>query len=651
MRSFITEKYDLNYVDSDEDKLSYILKVIFEDNKIPEEERIPVFMGKVNEDGRGNRFIEEISTIFERPISINPYSDQGIRAFLKRKNVQKDSIIYFTVSIGALRKPTELLTANQVFTIQDLRIDQSMTIVEKAIVLSENRKLSDFREAIIKAINAYKPGVYDEVDRLVILTNQVKEKQGTISSLEQEIDKNEKTITELKRSIDSLNDEIQNLETIKQNLPNLREEYDSLSVQVNKFRQEKESCMKIIEERDRAENEIIPLREEYTRLSESLPAMRREKEQLADVLSNYILIKDKYDKMTEMVRAGEKKQHDFSYSSLPKLNILAENGGVPGFIKRMHFHYHEDEVSEFLLALHTSQIITLCGDPGTGKTTFVQEMSDALGAKCHIIEVQNNWTDRSDILGYFNPLNGGKYHSTAFLDALFEARDDLFANDTNSRLHIICLDEMNLARVEYYFATFLSMLQTKNRTIHLLPKDLDDYAEQENSSLHHYRHFNLPSNVRFVGTLNMDESTLSLSPKVIDRCFFIEFEKGNRKPQKAHRENGYYPASLFQEDMREVEEWEDDGSGIFNYFSNENGRFIKYTHQMYEPSKLLQIPGDKFADYIVSAKVLPRIKRVSDFSAYNNKAPFDKSNERFRQFERYGDNGQFCDYWRKSGIK
>ena len=130
---------------------------------------------------------------------------------------------------------------------------------------------------------------------------------------------------------------------------------------------------------------------------------------------------------------------------------------------------------------------------------------------------------------------------------------------------------MNLSRVEYYFATFLSLLQRpeKERRLTLLPRDvelaLEDKAEQdpEKEALRRYRTFILPPNVRFVGTMNMDDTAQFLSPKVIDRSIFLEFdgedECGRNPDYEENRNSGaYYPCSNFvtsgmdNEEIREM---------------------------------------------------------------------------------------------------
>ena len=89
-------------------------------------------------------------------------------------------------------------------------------------------------------------------------------------------------------------------------------------------------------------------------------------------------------------------------------------------------------------------------DRNTIVDILVKSFADAIGGKAFIIPVKPNWTSAEDLLGYYNPLEK-KYLATPFLEALLEAQN----NPTIP--YFICLDEMNLARIEYYFADFLSL--------------------------------------------------------------------------------------------------------------------------------------------------------------------------------------------------
>ena len=123
-----------------------------------------------------------------------------------------------------------------------------------------------------------------------------------------------------------------------------------------------------------------------------------------------------------------------------------------------NLYYSEEILEQFYGALCTNQLLILSGSPGTGKTSLVEGFSEAIGSNLKIIAVQPNWTDNQDLLGFYNPIEK-TYVSTPFLDAIIEAKEN------PEKLYIICLDEMNLAQVEFYFSEFLSKLQSVERTI------------------------------------------------------------------------------------------------------------------------------------------------------------------------------------------
>ena len=142
-----------------------------------------------------------------------------------------------------------------------------------------------------------------------------------------------------------------------------------------------------------------------------------------------------------------------------------------------------------------------------------------------ICSVQPSWRDRSELLGYYNDFTK-KFTETEFLRAVYEAT---FRND----ISIVVLDEMNLARIEYYFAEFLSVMEMRDTAdwlIDLIP------AMQEGDP-QHLRDGKLliPQNVIFFGTANNDDSTFTISDKVYDRAISLFFDDKGR-PFEAERQ-------------------------------------------------------------------------------------------------------------------
>lgn len=267
--------------------------------------------------------------------------------------------------------------------------------------------------------------------------------------------------------------------------------------------------------------------------------------------------------------------HDFAgvFSS----DIVQAVSYVQAYMWKKGVVYSRKVLEDFCALLSTHDLIILAGDSGAGKTNLVKSFAEAIGGEAVVVPVKPNWTSAEDLLGYYNPLEQ-KYLSTPFLDALFEA-----ARNPDVP-YLICLDEMNLARVEYYFADFLSLMEERDQPPeiylysdteagHLISEaknflalvdeaksksdklDVTSFLElmrdkDLNAKLHelcgfqkgdsllkYHAHLRklinsylttpsairLPLNVRIIGTINMDETTHYLSPKILDRSHILRF--------------------------------------------------------------------------------------------------------------------------------
>jgi len=237
--------------------------------------------------------------------------------------------------------------------------------------------------------------------------------------------------------------------------------------------------------------------------------------------------------------------------------------------------YTKFQVQNFLSLLMTHDIIVLSGLSGSGKTQIIKSFAEALGGVAKIIPVKPNWTSSDDLLGYYNPIQSS-FLPTPFTEAISEAIQN------PDQLYFICLDEMNLARPEYYFADFLSKLEEREKApeIELFSKHEEELFLSEFSTLlslfenalkdkeikswqdflsddeARNRFFELlgsmeqetmlkihskmkrrlidilkfpatikiPSNIRFIGAINVDETTNYFSPKILDRVHIVKFE-------------------------------------------------------------------------------------------------------------------------------
>ena len=148
---------------------------------------------------------------------------------------------------------------------------------------------------------------------------------------------------------------------------------------------------------------------------------------------------------------------------------------VQARLMRQNMLFSQAQLRDFLALMRTNDLVILAGDSGSGKTSLVRAVAESIGGRCTVIPVKPNWTGPEDLLGYYNPIERS-YQATPFLKALQAA-----AREPDVP-HFICLDEMNLARVEHYFADFLSLLEARDTspTIALYTSDEEHHVVVEN---------------------------------------------------------------------------------------------------------------------------------------------------------------------------
>lgn len=358
-----------------------------------------------------------------------------------------------------------------------------------------------------------------------------------------------------------------------------------------------------------------------------------------------------------------------------------------------NLYYNHSTIEKLYAGLSTNQLVILSGSPGTGKTSIVEGFCDAIGAKKKIIAVQPNWSETQDLLGFYNPVEK-VYVSTPFLDFLIEAKND------KDNLYIVCLDEMNLAHVEYYFAEFLSKLETKDRELELYSEQiyLNNIEEADRqrkliekrysietdedsfnivdisvfekystlkSRMKNYFDYNckltIPSNIRFIGTINKDETTKNLSPKIVDRSFIMEIDKykenvkvdilENIEKYKA-RYNKVLNLSPIDFDINRVEinkETLDILNNMKDILEKDlqvslNNRFFRQIEEIIGSNI---IEEQNILDYIVLTKIIPKInvylEKENEYKIYgfeeliknlpNSKEVFNKMKSQWEETE------------------
>lgn len=202
------------------------------------------------------------------------------------------------------------------------------------------------------------------------------------------------------------------------------------------------------------------------------------------------------------------------------------------------------ELANFYLALLVSPLVIMTGISGTGKSRLPRLFAEFIGASFASIPVKPQWDDNSDLFGYTSNLNQGAFIRGEVTNVLEAAARDL------TKPSFVLLDEMNLAAVEHYFSDFLSVIETKRRVsgsivTDALPIDLPHVEPGQDDAYKTLRSLYLAHNVRVVGTANMDETTRTFSPKVLDRAFSIEFNEVDLTAFPSA--SGPIPAASFQQ--------------------------------------------------------------------------------------------------------
>lgn len=417
--------------------------------------------------------------------------------------------------------------------------------------------------------------IIEESVKQFVIENKKEEISKKISESKDKLDKNEKQLQEAVEKIASQSDE---LKQVSNEIADGHEIKAQLKIDINEEKKEL----------NRVKNEC---NHEKQKEIERLERAKEEAKQKMTQLKEYVQSKADFLRDLKLI---SKKQFNYVTGSIdrtpednePHLDFINDLNGdfdklishIQAYLYSKDKYYTKSVLGNFLTLLRTNDLIIISGASGTGKSYLVKAFAQAIGGVAKIVPVKPNWTSSEDLLGYYNPMQKS-YMTTPFLDAIVAAERDPY------HLHLICLDEMNLARVEYYFADFLSVLEEREKppkislysteeadhiksefeTIigifddarSVLPdtkfsnfgdflqhkeitqKLLDIFGNSESNSLVDLygkirrmvggvldipAEFEFPANVRIIGTINIDQTTHYFAPKVLDRAYLLKFE-------------------------------------------------------------------------------------------------------------------------------
>ena len=208
---------------------------------------------------------------------------------------------------------------------------------------------------------------------------------------------------------------------------------------------------------------------------------------------------------------------------------------------QLHLYYDYSILRPFFAGLACGKLIILQGISGTGKTSLAYAWGKFVKNDSCVASVEPSWRDKSDFLGYFNEFTK-KFNETRAIGEIYLAGYD-------DNIHTIILDEMNLARVEYYFADLLSILEMPSRDEWLVDIVSSSWPSDPKNIVN--GKLRLPGNLWYIGTINNDDSTFMVTDKVYDRAMPLDIntkvDPFKCREQEALNINSSYLESLFAE--------------------------------------------------------------------------------------------------------
>ena len=288
--------------------------------------------------------------------------------------------------------------------------------------------------------------------------------------------------------------------------------YKSIKTYMRYRRNVKKEDM-LVEEIDSLNNEIFKLKRQQEKISE-LTDQNGNLEYNADgTLKNELKEgESRFFKLTEVDKkyANNPAPEITNSFTLEELCEKFRNYSA----SKLHLYYDINLIRLFIASFASNKLIILEGISGTGKTSLAYAFGSFVGNETTVASVQPSWRDSTEIFGYFNEFTK-KFNETEILSKMYEA---LYTDN----VYLTLLDEMNISRVEYYFAEMLSILEMPNKDEWII--ELVSSAWKTDPKHIIEGKIKIPANAWYIGTINNDDSTFMVTDKVYDRAMPIAID-------------------------------------------------------------------------------------------------------------------------------
>ena len=313
--------------------------------------------------------------------------------------------------------------------------------------------------------------------------------------------------------------------------------------------------------------------------------------------------------LIDMEYANYKIQNYNNSFDLPELCSNFRNFAA----SKLHLYYKEKLIRIFIAGLASTRLVILQGISGTGKTSLAYAWGKFLKHDSCIASVQPSWRDRTDLFGYFNEFTK-KFNETDILKEMY------IANHTDD-MYTLILDEMNLSRVEYYFAEMLSILEMPNKKEWIIEIVPNTWSTDPKKLMH--GKIQVPANMWYIGTINNDDSTFAVTDKVYDRAMPIDInDKGQvfeAVETDAMNINYSYVDKLFsdamadypisQETLDKIEKMDD---YVISHFRIAFGNRIVSHMKKFVPVYVACGGGEiEGVDYFIAKKILRKFEQLN----------------------------------------
>lgn len=267
----------------------------------------------------------------------------------------------------------------------------------------------------------------------------------------------------------------------------------------------------LLEEVEKLNYDMIKLRQENDKLTSMLEGKDGELDENGNPIKKIGKGESRFYKLTQIDKEWTNYKPDKPFEDNLTLEQICDRFRNYS-ANKLGLYYTPELIRLFISAFGASRLLILQGISGTGKTSLAYALGNFLGNDSVIAPVQPSWRDRTELFGYFNEFTK-RFNETELLSKMYEAT-------YNDKIYVTILDEMNIARVEYYFAEMLSIMEMPSKkewVVNLVSSPWESDPKKIVNG-----NFTLPGNMWYIGTINNDDSTFMVTDKVYDRAMPID---------------------------------------------------------------------------------------------------------------------------------